>query len=177
MVTNKLLSSLGFLLLTRNWWPAEANRQIASRVFRDYWKRNSFNRLQKCYSIPGQQEADIWKMKNHLPRKWLNLWLSIFWTRSRCMFSEVRIKVLKLHPPEVTQTLAERLHGIFRLVSLSSIQPCRELSKFENLKEIFQNTPPGIYQSVAGRSSSQGLNLNRSQFGGCSTKYNTLAGT
>lgn len=36
---------------------------------------------------------------------------------------------------------------------------------------------PGIHQSVAGRSSSQGLNLNRSQFGGCSTKYNTLAGT
>lgn len=33
------------------------------------------------------------------------------------------------------------------------------------------------YQSSAGRSSSQGLSLNRSQFGGCSTKYNTPAGT
>ena len=65
----------------------------------------------------------------------------------------------------------------FRLVSLSSIQPCRELLVWKSHKEIFQNTPPGIYQSVAGRSSSQGLNLNRSQFGGCSTKYNTLAGT
>lgn len=35
----------------------------------------------------------------------------------------------------------------------------------------------GCYRSLVGRSSSQGLNLNRSQFGGCSTKYNTLAGT
>lgn len=29
---------------------------------------------------------------------------------------------------------------------------------------------------LVGRSSSQGMSLNRSQFGGCSTKYNTPAG-
>ena len=34
-----------------------------------------------------------------------------------------------------------------------------------------------LHLSEADGSSSQGLSLNRSQFGGCSTKYNTPAGT
>lgn len=63
-----------------------------------------------------------------------------------------------------------------------SISPVRELywgkrNFFARLHQDYSDPPGSPIPLPPGGTASRGLSLNRSQYGGCSTKYNTPAGT
>lgn len=122
--------------------------------------RNLVSKL--CLCLKKEMNSLILKLSIHISRDNLSLWLRSLLGRKFMVFFKNKIR--DISQPGIFQSLAGRLPGFQK--------PSRLI-----LEKLFQSSSPGIYQSVAGRSSSQGLNLNRSQFGGCSTKYNTLAGT